>query len=82
MIRGSISLRKGENRDWHRGFRVARPGLEPGTPRFSGNSAPIPNGPEIPAHGPDSAAAVHRTEVRKLHEMVGDVGHEMPLVAQ
>jgi hypothetical protein len=29
-----------------------------------------------------SAAAARRTEVRKLREIVGDVGHEVSLVAQ
>jgi hypothetical protein len=61
---------------------VARPGLEPGTPRFSDKRTPILNGQKFPAHKRDSAGLAHRPEVRKVHEMVGDVGHEMPLVAQ
>jgi hypothetical protein len=36
---------------------VARPGLEPGTPRFSVRRTRFPNGPEIPAHKPVSADA-------------------------
>jgi hypothetical protein len=61
---------------------IARPGLEPGTPRFSDKCMRIPNGPEIPAHKRVPVRPRARPKVRKVHEMVGDVGHEMPLVAQ
>jgi hypothetical protein len=81
---GDVSerLRKQENPDAIGVFAMARPGLEPGTPRFSVKCTRIPNGAEIPAHRRVSAATAWRTKVRKMHEMVGDVGHEMPLVAQ
>jgi hypothetical protein len=74
---GDVSepLRKQENPDAIGVFTVARPGLEPGTPRFSDRCAPNPNRPGIPAHKRVSAPPARRPEVRKLREMVGDVGH-------
>jgi hypothetical protein len=59
----------------HRGFQVARPGLEPGTPRFSVRCTRIPIRPEIPAHKRVAVGGASGSKVRKLHEMVGDVGH-------
>jgi hypothetical protein len=41
-----------------------------------------PDGPRFPALKPVSAPFTPRAKVRKLHEMVGDVGHETPLMAQ
>jgi hypothetical protein len=61
---------------------MARGGLEPPTPRFSDKCTQIPNLPEVPARKQVSRAAQRRPKVRKVHEMIGDVGHEMPLVAQ
>jgi hypothetical protein len=41
----------------------------------------MPNGPEIPALERVSADLARPPKVRKVHQMVGDVGHEVLLVA-
>jgi hypothetical protein len=55
-------------------FRMARPGLEPGTPRFSDNRTPISNRPKSPACDGFGRVVHVGGEVRKLHGSVRRCG--------
>ena len=61
---------------------MARPGLEPGTPRFSGSCTQLSNARESPGTTRLPATGSMNREVRKLHEIAGNVGHEVPRVSE
>jgi hypothetical protein len=61
---------------------MARPGLEPGTPRFSDSCTRLSNARESPATTRFRAPRTMNREVRKLHEIAGNDGHEVPLVSE
>jgi hypothetical protein len=75
-------LREMENPATVRDFAVARPGLEPGTPRFSDSCTQLSNARESPATTRLRATRGLNREVRKLHEIAGNDGHEVPLVSE
>ena len=62
--------------------RMARPGLEPGTPRFSDSRTQLSNWAENRANERVLAEAARGSEVRTLHAFERYVGHETPLVAR
>ena len=61
---------------------VARPGLEPGTPRFSGVRVSLSNGAKTPANRRDAAAPRRAQETRKFHSFPGDSGDRWRPVAR
>jgi hypothetical protein len=61
--------------------RMARPGLEPGTPRFSDSCAQRSNARETPARTRVSGGVGSNVQVRKSHEIVRSVGHGRPRVS-
>src|SRR5215207_4013291 len=69
-------------RAFARDLAMARPGLEPGTPRFSDSCTRLSNARESPATTRLGAPRAMNREVRKLHEIAGNVGHEIPLVSE
>ena len=60
---------------------MARPGLEPGTPRFSDSRVRASNRREIPAIRWVARKVWALAEVRKSRSLVADVGHELDAVA-
>ena len=61
---------------------MARPGLEPGTPRFSGVRVSLSNGAKTPANRRDAAAPRRAQETRKFHSFPGDSGDRWRPVAR
>jgi len=65
---------------------MARPGLEPRTPRFSDRCAKVLESKTKPLHGSGFWGLDRRSDlgrdVRKWHSLVVDVGHERVVVAQ
>ena len=61
---------------------MARPGLEPGTPRFSDSRVRASNRREIPAIRWVARKVWALAEVRKSRSLVADVGHELDAVAR
>jgi hypothetical protein len=65
------------------GFQgVARPGLEPGTPRFSVVEPNLSNSGGIPANTPFNAGLPRRTDHRKLRSFLANLGTETRSGAQ
>jgi hypothetical protein len=71
-------------RKWpvYRDFEMARPGLEPGTPRFSGVRVSLSNRAKPPANKRDRAALQRAHNTRKFHSFFGDLGHGWRPVAR
>ena len=70
---------------FHAGYgvlEVARPGLEPGTPRFSVVRSRFSNGCEILAKQQDSSDLPDRCEVRKFRSFLADSGDGAPFISQ
>jgi hypothetical protein len=63
-------------------LRMARPGLEPGTPRFSVVGRNLSNSVVIPANMRLLAVERHGLDVRKLHSFLLDLGTETRFGAQ
>jgi hypothetical protein len=61
---------------------MARPGLEPGTPRFSGVRVSLSNRAKPPANKRDRAALQRAHNTRKFHSFFGDLGHGWRPVAR
>jgi hypothetical protein len=64
------------------GLRMARPGLEPGTPRFSVVDRHPSNSPETPAVSRLLACRAHARDRRKLRLFVADLGTRKHFGAQ
>jgi hypothetical protein len=60
---------------------MARPGLEPGTPRFSGVRVSLSNRPKIPANKPDAHALQRARKTSKFRSVLGDSGDRWRPVA-
>ena len=74
--RSTRTIRKEKSR-WTSGLRMARPGLEPGTPRFSVVDQDSSNTRGTPAFERVLASPSHRLNVRKLRSFRADLGTEM-----
>ena len=61
---------------------MARPGLEPRTPRPSDGCSEVSNVRDSPATIRLRATRDMNREVRKSHEIAGNVGHDVPLVSE
>jgi hypothetical protein len=71
-----------ENHLFTGGSRVARPGLEPGTPRFSGAAREESNDPKTPANTPVCARHMNPRYSRYLRAFLSRLGTETARSAQ
>ena len=67
---------------WNAGLRMARPGLEPGTPRFSVVEQNLSNNGGIPANVRVRAWRWRRSDSRKLRSFLVDLGTDTRFGAQ
>jgi hypothetical protein len=72
---------KGKSR-WNAGFRMARPGLEPGTPRFSVVAQTVSNTGERPGIQRFPVVASRRARSAQIAFFLADLGTRLQLGAQ
>ena len=72
--------KRGKSR-WNAGLQMARPGLEPGTPRFSVVRSESSNQPETPAKRGRRVRGPRRRHTRKFASFLPDSGDEWRLVS-